>query len=96
MYRKVLELALGALFYHQAIGAALLQQGKAEAALAIVQQAPDEASRLWLLPIMLQANGRMAEADEALQAQIARWADRGAAFVAMSYRRRSRSGVAMA
>ena len=38
MYRKVLELAPGSRWIHQVIGAALLQQGKAEAALAMVQQ----------------------------------------------------------
>jgi hypothetical protein len=74
MYRKVLDLVPGRGGTHQRVGAALLLQGKAEAALAMVQQDVDW-SRLWLLPIMLQANGRMAESDEALKALIARWAD---------------------
>ena len=78
MYRKLLELAPGLGGLAQAIGAALLPQGKAEAALAMVQQEVDEGSRLAVLPIMLQANGRKAEADEALKALIARWADRRA------------------
>jgi tetratricopeptide (TPR) repeat protein len=95
MDRKVLELAPGAVYSHLAIGYALLQQGKAEAALAMVQQAPNEAFRLILLPVVLGANGRMAEADEALQAQIARWADRGAAFVAMSYAYRGDHDLAL-
>jgi hypothetical protein len=81
MYRKAL--APDAVCTRSAIGRALLPQGKAEAALAKVQQ-DDEGSRLIYLPSMLRANGRKAEADEALQAQIARWADRGAYFVAMS------------
>ena len=33
----------------------------------------------------MQATGRKAEADVALQAQIAHWADRGAYFVAQTY-----------
>jgi TolB-like protein/Tfp pilus assembly protein PilF len=95
MYRKALALAPGAPWYHQTIAYALLLQGKAEAALAMVQQDVDEGSRLYYLPIMLQANGRQAEADEALQAQIARWADRGAVFVAMSYAYRGDHDLAL-
>ena len=95
MYRKVLELAPGVAWFHQAIGAALLQQGKAEAALAMVQQDVDEGSRLLFLPIMLQANGRKAEADEALKALIARWADRGAFYVAMNYAYRGDHDLAL-
>jgi tetratricopeptide (TPR) repeat protein len=84
MHRKVLELAPGFLGA-QGLGKALLAQGKAEAALAVVQQDVDEAERLAFLPIALQAAGRKAEADEALKAQIAQWADTGAYFVAMTY-----------
>jgi len=60
-------------------------QGKPDAALAMVQQEADEATRLWFLPIFLRAAGRQAEADEALRAQIAQWSDTGAFFVAMTY-----------
>ena len=95
MYRKALALAPASLWYHQTIAYALLQQGKVEAALAMARQEADEGIRLLLLPIMLQANGLMAEADEALQAQIARWADRGAFFVAMSYAYRGDRSVAL-
>jgi hypothetical protein len=51
----------------------------------MAQQEADEATRLWFLPVFLQAAGHQAEADEALQAQIAQWADTGAFFVAMTY-----------
>jgi hypothetical protein len=85
MFRKALALAPGALWYHVAIATALLQQGKAEAALAMVQQEGDETYRLMYLPIMLEANGRQAEADEAMKALIARWADRGAVSIAANY-----------
>jgi TolB-like protein/Tfp pilus assembly protein PilF len=95
MGRKVLELAPGISWFRQATGAALLQQGKAEAALAMVQQDVDESSRLVYLPIMLQANGRKAEADEALQALIARWGDRQAFYVAMNYAYRGDHDLAL-
>jgi TolB-like protein/Tfp pilus assembly protein PilF len=93
MYRKVRELGSGGT--HHVIGAALLLQGKAEAALAMVQQEPDEGNRLWYLPIMLRANGRMAEADEALKALIARWADRDAFPIAINYAYRGDHDLAL-
>ena len=95
MYRKVLELAPGSLWVRRGIGAALLQQGKAEAALAIVQQDVDKASRLLNLPIILQANGRMAEADEALRALIAQSADRDAYYIAKNYAYRGDHDLAL-
>jgi tetratricopeptide (TPR) repeat protein len=67
------------------LGAVLLEQGNAEAALSMVQQGTDEAMRLVALPIMLEAAGQRAAANEALQAQIAQWADTGAFYVAMTY-----------
>ncbi len=85
LYRQLLELEPGFLWTRSYLGKTLLAQGKAEAALAMVQQEADEVTRLWFLPIVLQAAGRQAEADEALQAQIAQWADTGAFFVAMTY-----------
>ena len=85
LYRKLLELEPGFLWTRSYLAKTLLAQGKADAALAMLQQEADEATRLWFLPIVLQAAGRQAEADEALQAQIAQWADTGAFFVAMTY-----------
>ena len=95
MYRKLLELAPGFLWTRAYLGKTLLAQGKPEAALAMVQQEADEANRLWLLPIVLQAAGRQAEADEALKAQIAQWADTGAFFVAMTYAYRGDHDLAL-
>ena len=82
IHRKVLELAPGSAWIHLRIGAALLLQGKPEAALAMVQQ-DLTSTRPLFLPIVLQANGRMTEADEALKALIA--GDRSATFIAMNY-----------
>ena len=94
MFRKALALAPSSCGL-TVLGTALLQQGKPEAALAMVQQEVDEGFRLLYLPIMLQANGRKAEADEALKAQIARWADTGAYFVAMTYAYRGDHDLAL-
>jgi len=49
------------------------------------QQIVDEVERLALLSVVLQAASRKAEADEALQAQIAKFADTDAYSVAMTY-----------
>ena len=95
MYRKLLELAPGFLWTRACLGKTLLAQGKPEAALAMVQQEVDEVDRLAYLPIVLQAAGRKAEADEALKAQIAQWADRGAYFVAQTYAYRGDHDLAL-
>ena len=64
---------------------ALLAQGKAEEALAVVQQDKRRRRTVELLPVFLQAVGRQVEADKALTAQIAHWANTGAFYVAMTY-----------
>ena len=85
LYRRVLELEPSFLWTRSYLAKSLLAQGKTDAALAVLRQEAHEPTRLWFLPIVLQAAGRQAEADEALQAQIAQWANTGAFFVAMSY-----------
>jgi adenylate cyclase len=85
LYRKLLENEPDFLWTRSYLAKAQLAQGQADAALATLREEADEATRLWFLPIVLQAAGRQAEADEALQAQIAQWADTGAFFVAMTY-----------
>ena len=85
VFRKLLEMDPGFPWTRACLGQALLAQGNAEAALAMIQQDPDEANRLTFLPIALQAVGRQTEADAALKAQIAQWADTGAFFVAETY-----------
>ena len=85
VYRKLLEIQPDFVWGHNYLGLTLLAQGKAEEALAVVQQQVDDEERLKLLPIVLQAAGRPAESDEALSAKIARWANTGAFYVAMTY-----------
>ncbi len=55
----------------------------------------DEANRLIVLPVLLQAVGRHDEADEALEAQISYWADTGAMFVAETYAYRGDRDLAL-
>ena len=66
----------------------LLALGNPEGALANLRHEADEVNRLWMLPAVLQANGRHAEADEALNSLIAQWADRSACSIAMNYAHR--------
>ena len=96
MYRKLLELAPALLWSHAYLGKTLLPQGKPEAALAMVQQEADEGTRLRRpADHACRQPAVKAEADEALQAQIARWADRGAFFVAMTYAYRGDHDLAL-
>ena len=74
---------------------ALLAQGKPAAALAVAQQEGDEANRLDILPIVLQAAGRHAEADEALKALATKYADSDAYYVAMNYAYRDDHDLAL-
>lgn len=62
----------------------LLEQGKLEAALAMVHEDDNEENFL-LVPVLLQANSRTAEADEALKRQISRVSGWGAYYIAWSY-----------
>jgi len=85
MYRRVLEQAPQSAFAPSWLGKTLLAEGKPEEALAMLQQEIDEGDRLAYLPIFLEAVGRKAEADDALQAQIAQWGDTCAVCVARTY-----------
>ena len=85
MYRKLLDLAPDFYWTRAYLGKTLLAQGNVEAALAMVQGDVDEGSRLWVLPIVLQATGHRGEADEALKALIAQLADTCAFWIAQNY-----------
>ncbi len=85
IFRKLLELEPDFGWTRWSLGLTLLAEEKPKAALAVVQKEVDKGNRLWILPVVLQAAGRQAEADEALQAQIAQHANTGAYFVAQTY-----------
>jgi TolB-like protein/Flp pilus assembly protein TadD len=83
--RRVLHLAPAFISAHYYLAKALLAQGQAQGALAIAQQEVDEGNRLNILPIVLQAVGRNADADEALHILSTKFADNAAFYVAMVY-----------
>src|SRR5262245_51385179 len=61
----------------------------------MAQQEKDEAQRLLYLPVLLQAAGRQAEANEALKAQIAQSSETGAFYVAQTYAHRGDRDLAL-
>jgi TolB-like protein len=95
MLRKLLELAPGFGYARSQLGKTLLAAGKPDAALAMVQQEAETFGR-YLLPIVLQANDRKAEADDALQGFIAQCAaDRCAYGIALNYAYRGDRDLAL-
>src|SRR5216684_3251372 len=94
-YRKLIELAPDYAWARAYLAKTLLAEGKPEAALAMAEEESDEANRLDILPIVLHAAGRQAEADEALKALIAKFADSDAYFVAMTYAYRDDHDLAL-
>jgi serine/threonine-protein kinase len=85
MYRHLLELDPTWTWARLYLGKALLAQDKPEEALATIQLEADDGARVAGLPVFLQAAGRQAEADRALQSLIERWGDSGAYGVALTY-----------
>jgi TolB-like protein/Flp pilus assembly protein TadD len=94
-YRKLMDMAPDFAWIHIYLGKTLLAEGKPEEALAMVRKEPNEEDRLEFLPIMLQANGRKEEADEALKTLITKFSNSGAYFVAMNYAYRDNPNLAM-
>jgi adenylate cyclase len=83
-YRRLLEVAPDYFNGRSFLGKTLLAEGKPEGALAMLQQA-NENARLVFLPIVLQAAGRQTESDEALKLLIAKLADTQAYYVGLTY-----------
>ena len=94
-YRKLIELAPDYAWARGYLAKTLLAEGKTGAALAMAQQEGDEANRLDILSIVLQAAGRHAEAEEALKALATKYADSDAYFVAMNYAYRDDHDLAL-
>jgi len=102
LYQKLLELAPGFVSARARFGHTLLADGKPVAALAMAQQSVRDGTSLYgaggpqlFLPIALQENGREAEADALLNAEIPRWTERGAYYVAMNYAYRGDHDLAL-
>ena len=94
-YRKLIELAPDFAWARAYLAKTLLAESKTEAALAMAEEESDEANRLDVLPIVLRAAGRQAEADEALKALAAKYADTDAYYVAMNYAYRDDHDLAL-
>ena len=84
-YRRVLELAPQFWWAPSSLARILLAEGRPDAALAMLQQDVHEGDRVQVLPIVLQAVGRKAEADRALNVLITSHADSDAYWVAAAY-----------
>jgi len=94
-YRKLIELVPDYAFARGYLAKTLLAEGKPEAALAMAQQEGDEANRMDILPIVLQAASRHAEADDALKTLSTKYADTDAYFVSMTYAYRGDHDLAL-
>jgi len=84
--RRLIDLWPDFVWTRAYLGKTLLAQGKPREELEATQQEADEWVRLWFLPLMHHAVGHTKEADEALNALIARSTEgSGPYFVAMNY-----------
>lgn len=70
-------------------------EGKSDAALTTVQQELEEADRIDVLPMVLRAVGRGADADAALKVLTTKYADTDAYAVAMNYANRGDRDLAL-
>lgn len=73
----------------------LLAQGKAKSALEAIEPAEAGSTKLDYLPILLIANGRVHEADAALQMLIEKYAATDAYYIAMTYAYRGDKQLAL-
>jgi TolB-like protein/DNA-binding winged helix-turn-helix (wHTH) protein/Tfp pilus assembly protein PilF len=95
-WRRLLDISPGFKWTRPYLAKTLLAQGKAQDALATLQQmSDDDPDALDYLPIMLYANGRRADADVALQTLIAQRAATDAVNIAAAYAYRNDKELAL-
>lgn len=94
-FRKLLEIAPEFAWARLYLAKTLVAEDKPEGAIALLMREKDEVNRLSGLPIALQAVHRDAEAEQALKALIAKYADSEAYWVAMAYAHRGDNEVAL-
>src|SRR5260370_24601688 len=82
-YRKLIALVPDYAWARAYLAKTLLAEGKPEAAVAMAEEKSDEANRLDILPIVLHATGRQAEADDALETLTSKITDSDAYYVPM-------------
>ena len=85
LFRRLLKIAPRFTEARWSLSKTLLAAREPEAALAITQQETNEGYRMLFLPVVLQATGQKAEADEAQKELIAHWKELGAYPVASAY-----------
>lgn len=94
-YRRLLEIAPDFAWAKSYLARTLLEEGKAEAALTMVQAEAEEINRLDVLPAVLDALGRRTEADAALRDLTSKYSSTEAYFIAMTYAHRNDPDRAM-
>ena len=95
-YRQLLAIVPSFGWTRPALGKTLLALGRSREALTIIEDEPEENSRLLYLPSVLHALGKRAEAEEALEAQIKAWDKLGPVYVAQSFAFRDENDLALA
>jgi TolB-like protein/Flp pilus assembly protein TadD len=88
LLRNLLQIAPGFAETRPTLARVLVAEGKAQEALAVIQQEREPGWKLFVLPIVLDAAGRKGEADLALQAQIDAADQIGGCAVARTYAHR--------
>jgi TolB-like protein/Flp pilus assembly protein TadD len=84
-YERVIQKAPKFEWAHEYLAKTLLADGKADLALAHIQQEPSEGERLDILPMALHAVGRESEASTALESLVQKFGDTDAYWIAMNY-----------
>ncbi len=84
-YRKLAELEPNFQWTRMYLSKALLEQGKVQESVDLGEAETDEGLRLYSRPLALFSVGRRAEAEAALQAQIAAYGDINAWSIALAY-----------
>ena len=88
LFRNLLQIAPYFAETRHQLARVLVAEGKAEEALALIQQEQNAGWKLFVLPIVLDAAGRKGEADSALRAQIDAADHIGGCAVARTYAHR--------
>jgi TolB-like protein/DNA-binding winged helix-turn-helix (wHTH) protein len=94
-FRRLLDISPRFKWTRPYLAKTLLAQRKSQAALEALEPAEAGTARLDLLPIMFLANGRMHDADTALQMLIEQYAATDAYFIAMTYAYRNDKQLAL-
>jgi len=95
VFRRLLDISPRFKWTRPYLAKALLAQSKSKAALEALEPAEAGAPRSDYLPIMLLANGRVRDADAALQALIEQYAATDAYYIAMTYAYRNDKQLAL-